>query len=111
MRSAIGAVRRHRQPRLKKLVIPAPDEQEAAARGHRSPVRAGGEPVCRGRLVARPEYQRAMFRGLTAVLFGKILMVCDAGVWPPSYPKQVRGPKCSRPERVSVAKTRWKSIM
>lgn len=58
----------------------------------------------RGMMIAIPEDEWAVFHGLTAVEFGRILQDLAAGVRLSSYRKQVRGPKRPQPRRESGAK-------
>jgi hypothetical protein len=58
----------------------------------------------RGMMIAIPEDQWALFHGLTAVVFGRVLLDLAAGVRLSSYHKQVRGPKRPQPKRESGAK-------
>jgi IS4 transposase len=58
----------------------------------------------RGMMIAIPEEEWAVFHGLTAVAFGKILLDLAAGVRLSAYRKQVRGPKRPPPKRASGAK-------
>jgi IS4 transposase len=60
----------------------------------------------RGMMIAIPEQEWAVFHGLTAVAFGKVLRDLAAGVRLSSYRKQVRGPKRPQPKRESGAKIR-----
>jgi IS4 transposase len=58
----------------------------------------------RGMMIAIPEDQWAVFHGLTAAAFARILLELAAGVRLASYRKQVRGPKRPSPKRASGAK-------
>jgi hypothetical protein len=58
----------------------------------------------RGMMIAIPEDEWAVFHGLTAAAFGKILMDLAAGVRLSSYRKQTRSPKRPQPKRESGAK-------
>jgi IS4 transposase len=58
----------------------------------------------RGMMIAIPEDEWAVFHGLTAAAFGRILKDLAAGVRLSSYRKQVRGPKRPQPKRESGAK-------
>ena len=58
----------------------------------------------RGMMIAIPEDEWAVFHGLTAAAFGKILLDLAAGVRLSAYRKQVRGPKRPQPKRESGAK-------
>src|SRR3978361_2233432 len=58
----------------------------------------------RGMMIAIPEDEWAVFHGLTAAAFGKILLALPAGVLWPAYRKQVGGPKRPQPKRESGAK-------
>jgi IS4 transposase len=60
----------------------------------------------RGMMIAIPEDEWAVFHGLTAVVFGKILLGLAAGVRLSAYRKQVRGPKKPPPKRESGAKVK-----
>ena len=60
----------------------------------------------RGMMIAIPEEEWAVFHGLTAAAFGRILLVFAAGVRLSSYRKQVRGPKRPQPKRASGAKVK-----
>jgi hypothetical protein len=55
-------------------------------------------------MIAIPEEEWAVFHGLTAAAFGRILLELAAGVRLSSYRKQVRGPKRPQPKRESGAK-------
>jgi len=58
----------------------------------------------RGMMIAIPEEEWAVFHGLTAAAFGRVLLDLAAGVRLSSYRKQVRGPKRPPPKRQSGAK-------
>jgi IS4 transposase len=58
----------------------------------------------RGMMIAIPEDEWAVFHGLTAAAFGKILLDLTAGVRLSAYRKLVRGPKRPQPKRESGAK-------
>src|SRR3954449_4924567 len=58
----------------------------------------------RGMMIAIPEDEWAVFHGLTAAAFGRVLMDLAAGVRLSSYRKQARGPKRPQPKRESGAK-------
>jgi len=58
----------------------------------------------RGMMIAIPEDEWAVFHGLTAAAFGRVLLDLAAGVRLSSYRKQVRGPKRPQPKRESGAK-------
>src|SRR3954447_10460253 len=58
----------------------------------------------RGMMIAIPEAEWAVFHGLTAAAFGRILLDLPAGVRLSSYSKQARGPKRPQPKRESGAK-------
>ena len=58
----------------------------------------------RGTMIAIPEDEWAVFHGLTAVEFSRILLDLAAGVRLSSYRKQARGPKRPQPKRESGAK-------
>jgi IS4 transposase len=58
----------------------------------------------RGMMIAIPEDEWAVFHGLTAAAFGRILLDLAAGVRLSAYRKQVRGPKRPQPKRESGAK-------
>ena len=58
----------------------------------------------RGMMIAIPEDEWAVFHGLTASSFGRILLDLAAGVRLSIYRKQVRGPKRPQPKRESGAK-------
>jgi IS4 transposase len=60
----------------------------------------------RGMMIAIPEDQWAVFHGLTAAAFGRILLGLAAGVRLSAYRKQVRGPKRPPPKRESGAKVK-----
>ena len=57
-------------------------------------------------MIAIPEDEWAVFHGLTAVTFGRVLLDLAAGVRLSSYRKQVRGPKRPQPKRESGAKVK-----
>ncbi len=58
----------------------------------------------RGMMIAIPEDEWAVFHGLTAAAFGRILLHLAANVRLLLYRKQVRGPKRPQPKRESGAK-------
>jgi len=60
----------------------------------------------RGMMIAIPEEEWAVFHGLTAAAFGRVLLDLAAGVRLSSYRKQVRGPKRPPPKRESGAKVK-----
>lgn len=60
----------------------------------------------RGMMIAIPEDEWAVFHGLTAAAFGRILLGLAAGVRLSAYRKQVRGPKRPQPRRESGAKVK-----
>jgi IS4 transposase len=60
----------------------------------------------RGMMIAIPEDQWAVFHGLTAAAFGRVLLGLAAGVRLSAYRKQVRGPKRPPPKRASGAKVK-----
>ena len=60
----------------------------------------------RGMMIAIPEDEWAVFHGLTAAAFGKVLRDLAAGVRLSAYRKQVRGPKRPPPKRESGAKVK-----
>jgi IS4 transposase len=60
----------------------------------------------RGMMIAIPEDEWAVFHGLPAAAFGKLLLGLAAGVRLTAYRKQVRGPKRTPPKRVSGAKVK-----
>jgi hypothetical protein len=60
----------------------------------------------RGMMIAIPEDEWAVFHGLTAAAFGRMLLDLAAGVRLSSYRKQVRGPKRPQPKRESGAKVK-----
>ncbi len=60
----------------------------------------------RGMMIAIPEDEWAVFHGLTAAAFGRILLDLAAGVRLSAYRKQVRGPKRPQPKRASGAKVK-----
>ena len=60
----------------------------------------------RGMMIAIPEDEWAVFGGLTAAAFGRILLGLAAGVRLSAYRKQARGPKKPRPKRESGAKVK-----
>jgi IS4 transposase len=60
----------------------------------------------RGMMIAIPEDRWAVFHGLTAVAFGRVLLDLAAGVRLSAYRKQVRGPKRPPPKRASGAKVK-----
>jgi IS4 transposase len=60
----------------------------------------------RGMMIAIPEQEWAVFHGLTAAAFGRILLDLAAGVRLSAYHKQVRGPKRPPPKRASGAKVK-----
>jgi IS4 transposase len=60
----------------------------------------------RGMMIAIPEDQWAVFHGLTAAAFGRVLRSLAAGVRLSAYRKQVRGPERPPPKRASGAKVK-----
>src|SRR5512144_1870324 len=60
----------------------------------------------RGMMIAIPEEEWAVFHGLTAAAFGKVLRDLAAGVRLSAYRKQVRGPKRPQLKRESGAKVK-----
>ncbi len=60
----------------------------------------------RGMMIAIPEDEWAVFHGLTAAAFGRLLLELAAGVRLAAYRKQVRGPKRAQPKRESGAKVK-----
>jgi IS4 transposase len=58
----------------------------------------------RGMMIAIPEDEWAVFHGLTAAAFGRILLDLAVGVRLAAYRKQARGPKRPHPKRESGAK-------
>jgi hypothetical protein len=60
----------------------------------------------RGMMIAIPEDEWAVFHGLTAAAFGRILRDLATGVRLSAYRKQVRGPKRPPPKRASGAKVK-----
>src|SRR3954452_7356273 len=58
----------------------------------------------RGMMIAIPEDEWAVFHGLPAAAFGRLLLELAAGVRLSAYRKQVRGPKRPQPKRESGAK-------
>ncbi len=60
----------------------------------------------RGMMIAIPEDEWAVFHGLPAAAFGRLLLELAAGVRLSAYRKQVRGPKRPPPKRESGAKVK-----
>src|SRR4051794_25198115 len=60
----------------------------------------------RGMMIAIPEDEWAVFHGLSAAAFGRLLLELAAGVRLSAYRKQVRGPKRPPPKRESGAKVK-----
>ena len=58
----------------------------------------------RGMMIAIPEDEWAVFHGLTAAAFGRVLLDLAVGVRLAAYRKHVRGPKRPQPKRESGAK-------
>ena len=55
-------------------------------------------------MIAIPEDKWAIFQGLTAAAFGRIMLDLAGGIRLSSYRKQVRGPKRPQPKRESGGK-------